>query len=59
VINWETTLQIPKQANLSPEATDLILKLCCNAEKRLGKNANEIKDHPFFQEIDFEKVSIG
>lgn len=55
VINWETTLQIPKQANLSPEATDLILKLCCNAEKRLGKNANEIKDHPFFQEIDFEK----
>ncbi|KAL1513255.1 hypothetical protein ABEB36_002686 [Hypothenemus hampei] len=55
VINWETTLQIPKQANLSKEATDLILKLCCSSEKRLGKNANEIKSHPFFKEIDFEK----
>nr|CAI5818632.1 unnamed protein product [Callosobruchus analis] len=55
VINWETTLQIPKQANLSKESTDLILKLCCSADKRLGKNANEVKSHPFFREIDFEK----
>ncbi|XP_066149690.1 serine/threonine-protein kinase Warts [Euwallacea fornicatus] len=55
VINWETTLQIPKQANLTSEATDLILKLCCSSDKRLGKNANEIKNHPFFKEIDFEK----
>ncbi|KAF7268148.1 hypothetical protein GWI33_018691 [Rhynchophorus ferrugineus] len=55
VINWETTLQIPKQANLTKEATDLILKLCCSSDKRLGKNASEIKSHPFFKEIDFEK----
>ncbi|XP_050517963.1 serine/threonine-protein kinase Warts [Diabrotica virgifera virgifera] len=55
VINWETTLQIPKQANLSAESTDLILKLCCSAEKRLGKNASEVKSHPFFKDIDFEK----
>ncbi|CAG9772417.1 unnamed protein product [Ceutorhynchus assimilis] len=55
VINWETTLQIPKQANLSKEATDLILKLCCSSDKRVGKNANEIKNHPFFKDIDFEK----
>ncbi|XP_050293114.1 serine/threonine-protein kinase Warts isoform X2 [Anthonomus grandis grandis] len=55
VINWETTLQIPKQANLTKEATDLILKLCCGADKRLGRNANEIKSHSFFKEIDFDK----
>ncbi|KAL7300224.1 hypothetical protein TKK_0006863 [Trichogramma kaykai] len=55
VINWETTLHIPKQANLSPEGKDLILKLCVGADRRLGKNADEVKSHPFFGSIDFEK----
>ncbi|CAD6209219.1 GSCOCG00003787001-RA-CDS [Cotesia congregata] len=55
VINWETTLHIPKQANLSPEAKDLIPKLCVGADRRLGKNADEVKSHPFFESIDFEK----
>ncbi|XP_014468386.1 PREDICTED: serine/threonine-protein kinase Warts [Dinoponera quadriceps] len=55
VINWETTLHIPKQANLSPEGMDLILKLCVGADRRLGKNADEVKSHPFFANIDFEK----
>lgn len=55
VINWETTLHIPKQANLSKESMDLILKLCTSADNRLGKNASEVKAHPFFYGIDFEK----
>ena len=55
VINWETTLHIPKQANLSEEGMDLILKLCVGADRRLGKNAEEVKSHPFFADIDFEK----
>ncbi|XP_066597991.1 serine/threonine-protein kinase Warts [Prorops nasuta] len=55
VINWETTLNIPKEANLSPEGMDLILKLCVGADRRLGKNANEVKSHPFFASIDFGK----
>ncbi|XP_077485568.1 serine/threonine-protein kinase LATS2-like isoform X2 [Amblyomma americanum] len=55
VLHWETTLQIPKMAQLSPESTDLILRLCCGAEQRLGRNgADEIKAHPFFASIDFE-----
>ncbi|XP_037280274.2 serine/threonine-protein kinase warts [Rhipicephalus microplus] len=55
VLNWETTLQIPKIALLSSESTDLILRLCCGAEQRLGRNgADEIKVHPFFASIDFE-----
>ncbi|XP_066945568.1 serine/threonine-protein kinase Warts-like [Macrobrachium rosenbergii] len=55
VINWETTLRIPKQAKLSPEAKDLILSLCTHPEQRLGRNgAQEVKAHPFFEGLDFE-----
>ena len=46
---------IPSAANLSPEGRDLILKLCTGAERRLGKNASEVKAHPFFRNVDFEK----
>lgn len=54
VINWRHTLKIPKQANLTPHASDLILKLCQGEDKRLGKKVNEIKEHPFFNEIDWK-----
>lgn len=54
VLNWETSLRIPKQANMSPEAKDLILRLCSGPETRLGRNAQDIKNHPFFSEIDFD-----
>ncbi|XP_065124795.1 serine/threonine-protein kinase LATS1 [Paramisgurnus dabryanus] len=54
VINWQAALHIPPQAKLSPEATDLILKLCRGPDDRLGKNgADEIKAQPFFKTIDF------
>lgn len=54
VINWQTALHIPPQAKLTPEASDLIIKLCRGPEDRLGKNgADEIKVHPFFKTIDF------
>lgn len=54
VINWKSTLHIAPQAKLSPEASDLIVKLCRGHEDRLGKNgADEIKAHPFFKSIDF------
>ncbi|KAF7215302.1 serine/threonine-protein kinase LATS2 isoform X1 [Nothobranchius furzeri] len=54
VINWESTLQVPPQVKLSPEAVDIIGHLCCSAEDRLGANgAGEIKAHPFFAEVDF------
>nr|XP_056714688.1 serine/threonine-protein kinase LATS2 [Euleptes europaea] len=54
VINWESTLHIPSQIKLSPEASDLIAKLCCSAEERLGRNgADDIKAHLFFDSIEF------
>ena len=55
VIHWEKTLRIPKESNLSQPAKDLILRLCCGAENRLGSNgANEIKAHRFFANVKFE-----
>lgn len=54
VINWENTLHIPAQVKLSPEARDLITKLCCAADCRLGRDgADDLKAHPFFSTIDF------
>lgn len=55
VIHWDKTLRIPKEAKLSASATDLILRLCCGPEDRLGKNGvDEIKKHSFFANIDFD-----
>ncbi|XP_069125908.1 serine/threonine-protein kinase LATS2-like isoform X3 [Argopecten irradians] len=55
VINWKQNLKIPREANLSRPAEDLILKLCCDQENRLGaKGAAEIKEHPFFYSLNFE-----
>ncbi|XP_041114752.1 serine/threonine-protein kinase LATS2-like [Polyodon spathula] len=54
VINWENTLQIPPQVKLSQEAVDIISRLCCAAEERLGRNGTgEIKEHSFFEKVDF------
>ncbi|EEC17008.1 serine/threonine protein kinase, putative, partial [Ixodes scapularis] len=52
---YKKTLQIPKVPELSPEGIDLILKLCCGADKRLGRNgADEIKAHAFFASVCFD-----
>ena len=55
VINWRTTLRIP-DGLLSFETHDIITRLCCDADHRLGRNggADEIKAHPFFKTIDFK-----
>ncbi|XP_076943965.1 uncharacterized protein LOC143614398 [Bidens hawaiensis] len=57
IVNWKTHLKFPEEAKLSPEAKDLICKLLCNVEKRLGtKGAHEIKAHPWFKGIEWEKL---
>lgn len=44
IVNWRTHLKFPEEAKLSPEAKDLIGKLLCNVDQRLGtKGADEIK----------------
>ena len=55
VINWNTSLQIPSEARLSHPACELIYSLCCGSEERLGRNgAAGVKQHPFFQNIEFD-----
>lgn len=57
IINWKHTLQFPEDSKITQEARDLIKKLCCDANERLGKNGvDEIKAHPFFKGIDWQKI---
>jgi len=55
IINWKTYFEIPKEANLSKEAKNLINRLICSPNERLGVNGiSEIKAHPFFYGINWK-----
>jgi hypothetical protein len=42
---------------LSPAATDILKRMMCESEKRLGVNGvDEIKNHPFFDDVDWEGI---
>ncbi|XP_059445060.1 uncharacterized protein LOC132176917 [Corylus avellana] len=57
IVNWRTHLKFPEEAKLSPEAKDLISKMLCNVDHRLGtKGADEIKAHPWFKGIEWDKL---
>ncbi|XP_021844565.1 uncharacterized protein [Spinacia oleracea] len=57
IVNWRTHLKFPEEAKISPEAKDLISKLLCNVNQRLGSNgADEIKVHPWFDGIDWKRI---
>jgi len=58
ILHWRKTLNIPPEANLSPAANDLLKRLLCDADHRLGANGvDEIKAHPFFAGINWEALS--
>ncbi|KAK1307731.1 Serine/threonine-protein kinase AtPK1/AtPK6 [Acorus calamus] len=57
IVNWRTHLKFPEEAKLSAEAKDLISKLLCNVEQRLGTGgADEIKAHPWFEGVQWDRV---
>ncbi|CAJ2651814.1 serine/threonine-protein kinase tricornered-like [Trifolium pratense] len=57
IVNWKSHLKFPEEAGLSPEAKDLISRLLCNVNHRLGSNgADEIKAHPFFNGVEWDKL---
>ncbi|KAJ8506669.1 hypothetical protein OPV22_007555 [Ensete ventricosum] len=57
IVNWRNHLKFPEEAKLSAEAKDLICRLLCNVEHRLGtKGAHEIKAHPWFKGTQWEKL---
>ncbi|KAJ6852024.1 serine/threonine-protein kinase tricorner-like [Iris pallida] len=57
IVNWRTHLKFPEEAKLSAEAKDLVSKLLCNVDQRLGTNgANEIKAHPWFEGVEWDRL---
>ncbi|KAJ4968750.1 hypothetical protein NE237_015451 [Protea cynaroides] len=57
IVNWKNHLKFPEEAKLSPEAKDLISKLLCSVDQRLGtKGAAEIKVHPWFAGLQWDKL---
>lgn len=51
VIDWQRSLNIPHSENISPGARDLIHRLLCEPEHRLGRHVDELKQHMFFDAI--------
>lgn len=44
IVHWRNHLKFPEDSRLSPEAKDLIFRLLCDVEHRLGTGgANQIK----------------
>jgi hypothetical protein len=57
IMNWKQYLKFPPESKISAESKDLIRKLVCDVDKRMGFNgAQEIKDHPFFKNIDWNNI---
>ena len=73
IVNWKQTLQFPDQPKVSSEAKDLIKKLICDKETRLGRastqtpqrgfkspgDADDIKRHPWFKGVDWDLLSVS
>ena len=57
ILKWPETFKFPADKEISNEAKDLISKLIVEPSRRLGFNgSNDIKSHPFFKNINFEKI---
>ena len=57
IIYWKKTFHFPKEPKLNKPAMDLITKLMCESDRRLGRNgADEIKAHPFFKDFEWNGV---
>ncbi|KAJ9168201.1 hypothetical protein P3X46_019755 [Hevea brasiliensis] len=57
IVHWRNHLRFPEDARLSPEAKDLICRLLCDVDHRLGTGgAHQIKAHPWFKDILWDKL---
>ncbi|KAI6679685.1 hypothetical protein NL676_033566 [Syzygium grande] len=57
IVHWKNHLKFPEDARLSPEARDLICRLLCDVDHRLGtRGAGQIKAHPWFKDIDWDRL---
>ncbi|KAG5591206.1 hypothetical protein H5410_041720 [Solanum commersonii] len=57
IVHWRNHLKFPEDTKLSYEAKDLICRLLCDVEHRLGTGgANQIKAHPWFKDIVWDRL---
>lgn len=57
IVHWRNHLKFPEEARLTPEAKDLICRLMCDVDNRLGTGgADQIKAHPWFKDIAWDKL---
>jgi serine/threonine kinase 38 len=54
IVNWKRTLNFPADAKLSPAALDLMKRLICSREDRIG--FAEIKEHAFFSGVNWDNL---
>lgn len=60
ILNWKKTFKVPRDASLSKDAIDLIYKLVCDKDNRLGTNGSEeVKRHPYFNGINWKTIRSG
>ncbi|KAK9825923.1 hypothetical protein WJX81_007164 [Elliptochloris bilobata] len=58
IVNWRSCLRFPPEVRLPPAARDLIERLLCDVDDRLGTagGAAEIKAHPFFTGVAWDRL---
>ncbi|GFP91385.1 serine/threonine-protein kinase cbk1 [Phtheirospermum japonicum] len=57
IVHWRNHLRFPEDTKLSPESKDLICRLLCDVEHRLGtEGAAQIKAHPWFIDVQWDKL---
>ncbi|KAG9451801.1 hypothetical protein H6P81_004705 [Aristolochia fimbriata] len=57
IVHWKNHLKFPEESRLTHEAKDLICRLLCDADHRLGTGgAEEIKAHSWFKDVVWDKL---
>ncbi|XVF48958.1 hypothetical protein PTKIN_Ptkin03bG0229800 [Pterospermum kingtungense] len=57
IVRWKKHLKFPEEARLTPHAKDLISRLLCDVDNRLGTlGADPIKAHPWFKDTPWDKL---
>ncbi|CAK9015920.1 Serine/threonine-protein kinase 38-like (NDR2 protein kinase) (Nuclear Dbf2-related kinase 2), partial [Durusdinium trenchii] len=59
IIHWRKSLVFSRECvqRLSPACLDFVRRLICDPEQRMGMSGSEeIKEHPWLKDIDFERI---
>jgi len=58
VMNWRETLIFPPEVPISEEARQVIVRFCCEAERRAGsqRGLDDLKPSTFFRGVDWEHI---